>query len=159
MARSLPPGSAQRNAIRVGDVKCRRVGTVEDQVWSDAAGALLVFSIGDAQSFAALDTWLCELHQQASPNCIVVLVGNKADLGDGREVTSTQAEDFATRHGLQFIDTSAKTGAGVTEAFVRLAMTIVERVKTGDIQEAVPAPTRPPVSRPERGQASSSCPC
>jgi small GTP-binding protein len=125
----------------------------------NAVGAILVFAIDDAPSFAALDSWLAELHRQASPNCIVVLVGNKADNDGNREVTVSQAEDFATRHDLHFFETSARKGTGVTEAFVRLAMKIVEKVKAGEIQESTAAPIRPPVARPERDKEPKGCHC
>lgn len=136
-----------------------RFRAVSRTYFRNAVGAILVFAIDDTQSFAALDSWLCELHQQASPNCTVVLVGNKTDNEGDREVTVAQAEEFAARHDLQFLETSAKKGAGVTEAFVRLSMNIIERVKAGEIQESAPAPTRPPVSRPERDRESEGCRC
>lgn len=64
-----------------------------------AAGALLVFDITNRESFNTLADWLQEARTLASPNIIILLVGNKKDLDSDREVTFLQASQFAQENG------------------------------------------------------------
>ena len=55
---------------------------------------------------------------------IIVLVGNKTDLNDKREVTAAQGEEEAKKNGLMFIETSAKAGHNVKALFKRIAQAL-----------------------------------
>ena len=55
---------------------------------------------------------------------IIVLVGNKTDLGDKREVTQAMGEEEAKRCGALFMETSAKVGANVKGLFRRIAQAL-----------------------------------
>ena len=52
---------------------------------------------------------------------LIILVGNKNDLADKRQVTKEEAEAFARKNDLIFFETSAKTSSGVEETFVTAA--------------------------------------
>ena len=69
---------------------------------SGAAGALLVYDITSRDSFNALTDWLTDARTLASPNIVIILVGNKKDLED-REVTFLEASKFAQENGVWFI--------------------------------------------------------
>ena len=49
-------------------------------------------------------------------DCKMVLIGNKTDLIEERVVAWENARDFADRHGMFYVETSAKTGEGVQQA-------------------------------------------
>lgn len=53
-----------------------------------------------------------------------MLVGNKTDLGDKREVTTQQGEEEAKKNNLMFIETSAKVGHNVKNLFKRIAQAL-----------------------------------
>ena len=55
---------------------------------------------------------------------LIILVGNKNDLADKRQVTKEEAEAFARKNDLIFFETSAKTSSGVEETFVTAAKQI-----------------------------------
>ena len=55
---------------------------------------------------------------------IIVLVGNKTDLGDKREVTQQMGEEEAKRCGALFVETSAKVGANVKGLFRKIAQAL-----------------------------------
>ena len=55
---------------------------------------------------------------------IIVLVGNKTDLNEKREVTAQQGEEEAKKHNLLFIETSAKLGHNVKQLFKRIAQAL-----------------------------------
>lgn len=63
---------------------------------------------------------------------IIVLVGNKTDLGDRREVTQQMGEEEAKRCGAIFVETSAKAGANVKALFRRIAQALPGMEGEGD---------------------------
>ncbi|KAJ8255922.1 hypothetical protein COCON_G00197860 [Conger conger] len=91
-----------------------------------AHAALVVYDISKKESFMRAQLWLKELEKQYIPGeTVVVLVGNKADLSDTRQVPLQVGYRLAESKGLLFIETSAKSGEQVSE----LLMTIAHRVK------------------------------
>ena len=66
-------------------------------------------------------SWVRELQKHAAPGCVIVLVGNKRDQEDAREVPPEAAQAYAVEHGLACIETSAKTAEGVNELFALIA--------------------------------------
>ena len=63
----------------------------------------------------------------------IILVGNKSDLAYRRKVTKEEGEEFAQKHGLLFVEASAKEDKGVQEAFEETAKKVIERVDKGEI--------------------------
>ena len=62
-------------------------------VWGrGAAAAVIVFDITNAESLSKAKAWVKELQRQGSPNMIMALAGNKADLGEARAVTADEAQ-------------------------------------------------------------------
>ncbi|KAI1781067.1 GTP-binding protein rab2 [Hypoxylon cercidicola] len=103
-----------------------------------ASGALLVFDITRKATFSHVTDWLNDLRAIADPDIVVILVGNKLDQAQSedspnkREVTRDEAEDWALRNGvLQYVETSAKSGENVEEAFMRVAERIYENINAG----------------------------
>jgi GTPase SAR1 family protein len=65
--------------------------------------------------------------QRACPDGVAVLVGNKVDLPDRRQVGLDEATEFAGKRGLQLFEVSAKTGDSVPKVFEALAREVVRR--------------------------------
>lgn len=85
-----------------------------------AVGALLVYDIANRTSFDSVQSWLEELHEHADEKIVVMLVGNKSDLAGQRAVATDEAKQFAEKHKLSFIETSAKDSTNVNDAFVSI---------------------------------------
>lgn len=136
-----------------------RFKSVSRAYFRNAVGAILVFAIDQKSSFTELDTWLDDLHKLAAPNASVILVGNKCDLTAERQVSDSEVREYATRHGLQYLEASAKTANNINETFVRLALSINERVKSGAIAGLAESPTIPPIigSQSNRNEKGSGC--
>lgn len=60
-------------------------------------------------------------------------MGNKKDLEEEREVTFMEASRFAQENDLIFLETSAKTGDSVEEAFLKCSKTILAKIETGEL--------------------------
>jgi len=60
--------------------------------YKGASGVMLVYDITDKESFDKLGDWLIEVEKNAPSNVYKILIGNKADLDDQREVTYDQGK-------------------------------------------------------------------
>lgn len=110
-----------------------RFRSVTRSYYRGAAGALLVYDITNRDSFNALEAWLSDARTLASPNIIILLVGNKRDMEDEREVTFIEASNFAQENELVFLETSAKSGENVEEAFLKCSKTILAKIHSGEL--------------------------
>jgi len=115
-------------------------GTVKAQIWDTAGqeryraitsshyrravGALLVYDVTRQATFQNCLKWLEELRQNAEPNIVIMLVGNKVDLVEKdplcRQVYFDAAAEFAKQHGLFFSEASAVTSYNVKHIFEHL---------------------------------------
>jgi len=96
-----------------------------------AAGALLVYDITRRETFNHLGRWLEEAKQNGNTNMTTILIGNKCDLEHRRQVSTEEGRLFAEKHGLMFLETSAKTAENVEESFHLPAKKIYEKIKDG----------------------------
>ena len=77
-------------------------------------GASIIFIIYDVSSketFDNLGTWINFIKQVNTDNSMMVLCGNKIDLG--RKVTTQEGQMLANRESMMFFETSAKNGNNV----------------------------------------------
>merc|ERR1719326_553733 len=95
-----------------------------------ATGALLVYDISRRSSFDHLAQWLMDARQNAQPNMVIILIGNKNDL-EHREVSFDEGAWFARQNGLFFLEASAKTGNNVEAAFLDTARQIYDNLQEG----------------------------
>jgi Ras-related protein Rab-6A len=90
----------------------------------DSSVAVVVYDISNAKSFQNTRKWIDDVRGERGNDVIIVLVGNKTDLNDKREVTTAQGEEEAKKNGLMFIETSAKIGHNVKQLFRRIAQAL-----------------------------------
>ncbi|CEM22701.1 unnamed protein product [Vitrella brassicaformis CCMP3155] len=103
-----------------------RFRTITQAYYRSAMGILLVYDVTSPESFQNIRNWMRQIDAHAAENVNKILVGNKADLEN--IVSSERARDLADEYGVPFIETSAKSGQGVAEAFVTLARDIIQRL-------------------------------
>lgn len=85
-----------------------------------------MYDITRRSSFESLKKWLKELRELGSPEMVVVLVGNKSDLGRSREVNLEDGQSLAQLEGISFMETSAKENLNVEDAFLQMITRIYE---------------------------------
>ncbi|KNA09637.1 hypothetical protein SOVF_151790 [Spinacia oleracea] len=106
-----------------------RYRAVTSAYYRGAVGAMLVYDITKRQTFDHVSRWLEELRSHADNNMIIMLIGNKSDLGSLRAVSIEDAKEFAEREGLFFLETSALEALNVEIAFLTI-LTDIYRVVT-----------------------------
>lgn len=87
----------------------------------DSNVAVVVYDITKRQSFLDASKWIDDVRDERGEQVIIVLVGNKTDLRDKREVTVDEGESKAKELGALFIETSAKAGYNVKALFKKVA--------------------------------------
>lgn len=90
----------------------------------DSSVAIVVFDITNRQSFMSTAKWIEDVRSERGNDVIIVLVGNKADLSDKRQVTLEEATAKATQLNIMFMETSAKAGHNVKSLFKKIAMSL-----------------------------------
>jgi len=110
-----------------------RFRSVTRSYYRGAAGTILVYDVTNRESFNHVSSWLNDARALANPDIAIVLVGNKIDLASEREVTFLEASRFAQENDLMFLETSALTGEGVQEVFLKCARTIITKIESGQI--------------------------
>ena len=91
-------------------------------------GFLLVFAINDKESFNLMKSKHDRiLKGKHGVKCPILLVGNKQDLENERQVNYSEAKEMADKWGIEYIETSAKTNFNCKEAFEMLAQKIVQK--------------------------------
>ena len=90
----------------------------------DSSVAVVVYDITSRTSFQNTSKWIEDVRAERGSEVIIVLVGNKTDLNDKREVTLEEGEKRANECNIMFIETSAKAGHNVKALFRRIAQAL-----------------------------------
>ncbi|CAN0824444.1 Ras-related protein RABA2a [Linum grandiflorum] len=94
-----------------------RYRAITSAYYRGALGALLVYDVTKPTTFENVSRWLKELRDHADANIVVMLIGNKTDLKHLRGVATEDAQGYAEKEGLSFIETSALEALNVEKAF------------------------------------------
>lgn len=90
----------------------------------DSSVAVVVYDITSQKSFQQTRKWVDDVRGERGSDVIIVLVGNKTDLSEKREVKAEEGEAEAKRLGCLFVETSAKVGHNVKTLFKRIAQAL-----------------------------------
>jgi Ras-related protein Rab-18 len=122
--------SASVSLKKAGQEKFR---SLTSSYYRGTHGVCLVYDVTSRASFESLERWLEEARLYCSSDDVVMLlVGNKIDREDDRAVAESEGTAFAAKHGMLFVECSAKTQVGVQQVFEELVRKILERPRLWD---------------------------
>mmetsp|Transcript_10557 Transcript_10557/g.15829 ORF Transcript_10557/g.15829 Transcript_10557/m.15829 type:complete len:156 (+) Transcript_10557:64-531(+) len=87
----------------------------------DSSIAVVVYDITNRASFLNSTEWIKDIRMERGDEVIIMLVGNKTDLSDRRQVSIEEGEDKAKKEKVMFMETSAKAGFNIKPLFRKLA--------------------------------------
>jgi len=116
-----------------------RFRTITSAYYRGADGIIMVYDVTSSESFDHVEEWLSEVDRYANENTSKLLVGNKADLIEEKQVPEDTAQRFADKLNIPFLETSAKTATNVDAAFLTMAK---ELIKTREKQNGDAAPQK-----------------
>mmetsp|Transcript_114910 Transcript_114910/g.199128 ORF Transcript_114910/g.199128 Transcript_114910/m.199128 type:complete len:215 (-) Transcript_114910:69-713(-) len=141
-----------------------RYRSVTRSYYRGAAGALIVYDITNRDSYNHLINWLADARTLARPDISIIAAGNKCDLKDRRAVTFLEASRCAQESDILFLETSALTGEGVEEVFIKVARMILNKIEDGLIDPStmvsgIHAGTQRLLDGGSESSAAKTCSC
>lgn len=126
----------------------------------DSSVAVVVYDITNRASFQNTSKWVDDVRAERGNDVIIVLVGNKTDLNDKRQVTTEEAEKRAQEFNVMFIETSAKAGHNVKTLFKKIAQALPGMDKDAQQDGTTAANKTIDVStQNQQSEESSGCKC
>ncbi|XP_040885728.1 ras-related protein Rab-19-like [Toxotes jaculatrix] len=139
-----------------------RFRTITQSYYRSAHGAMIAYDITRRSTFDSVTHWIKEVELYGAANVVLVLIGNKCDLEQERQVQFVEACNLAKEKGiLAALETSAKESQNVEEAFMMTARELLLRnglnVQQGDV-ESSPRVLLRANSRPVNGAVAAYTP-
>jgi Ras-related protein Rab-11A len=106
-----------------------RYRSLTSAYYKGAKGVIIVYDICRKKSFENIDKWIDDFKSKADEDAVILLIGNKSDLKDKREVNTDEAASKSEKNKLAFLETSAKNNDNVHKAFLTLFNEIIKIYK------------------------------
>ncbi|CAG2163940.1 unnamed protein product [Oppiella nova] len=106
-----------------------RFRTITTAYYRGAMGIMLVYDVTNDKSFENIKNWIRNIEEHASSDVEKMILGNKCDVNDRRQVSRERGEQLAIEYGIKFMETSAKASVNVEEAFFALAKDIKTKME------------------------------
>ncbi|KAL4462047.1 hypothetical protein ABPG74_000892 [Tetrahymena malaccensis] len=130
-----------------------RFRTITNAYYKGADGIVLVYDITNSTSFEDIERfWLNEVESYAEKDVELLLLGNKSDLSDQRQVETNMVSEYAEKKHMDFYETSAKTSDQIEQAFLAISKRLMSK-KDAKLAEKKKRPTN---SKKGTGQSSES---
>jgi Ras-related protein Rab-11A len=97
-----------------------RYKAITSAYYKGAKGAFIVYDITRKQSFDSVEKWVNDVTAVADKKITIILIGNKCDLEDQRQITKEQGEEKANKLEIAFLETSALSGENLDKAFDKM---------------------------------------
>ncbi|MFX0024171.1 MAG: Rab family GTPase [Candidatus Hermodarchaeota archaeon] len=132
LMKDIKPDGKNRVELVIWDIAGhKRFRLLRKEFYVGTNGALVIFDLTRYSTFEEIEEWVSEMFEILEINIPFVLIGNKSDLIKeiGRTFENTNAKDYAEQYGSRYVETSAKTGENIEEAFKELANLMITFIK------------------------------
>lgn len=106
-----------------------RYRSITSAYYRGAKGVIICYDITRKATFDNVDKWLDDFKSKADDDAVILLIGNKNDLNEQREVDKEEAALKAQKYNIAFMETSAKENDNVQKAFITLFQAIINTYK------------------------------
>ena len=106
-----------------------RYKSITAAYYKGAKGALIVYDTTQKTSYENINKWMVEIKDKASKDMKLMIIGNKTDLKDSRQVETNEALQKAKDLEAPLMETSAKDGSNVREAFYDLLKEMYREIR------------------------------
>ena len=104
-----------------------RFRSMQKYYYNKVDGIIFVYDITKKNTLKIIDSWIDEVKENVKGDISFILVGNKTDLEEEREVSIIEGEKFAQKYNYHFLECSAANGIGVNEIFDYLVRDILKK--------------------------------
>ena len=104
-----------------------RFRTITTSYYKGAHAILIVFDITDRESFEHVRNWMADIDKFAKEGVLRILVGNKCDLENSRQVRKEEGNEIANKYGIKYIETSAKETTNIEDLFISTAKNLLSK--------------------------------
>ena len=112
-----------------------RYRSITSAYYKGAKGAFIVYDITRKGSFENIDKWIEDLKSNGDKNVSIMLIGNKSDLADKREVQTDEGIKKSEESKVAFLETSALNGENVAKAFEQIIEQIYQNNCSNDDED------------------------
>ncbi|TNN00240.1 hypothetical protein fugu_011486 [Takifugu bimaculatus] len=98
-----------------------RFCSITEQYYRKADGILAMYDLTQSASFAAVRGWMHSVKEKACDGAVLVLLANKLDRADRRQVAASEGQGLAKQHQALFYECSARNGCNIEEVMTELA--------------------------------------
>ena len=115
--------------IQIWDTGGKKENQIQAKIiCKGAICAFIVYDITNKNSFNNITSWVENCKNNASEKMLIILIGNKSDLNDKRQVNTEEGQDLADKLGISFFETSCNTGENVNNIFEKSLEEIQKRI-------------------------------
>ncbi|XP_076679587.1 ras-related protein RabJ [Andrena cerasifolii] len=107
-----------------------RFKSMAPMYYRNASAAMLVFDLTKYNTFAAMKGWVTELRRNVEQAMILVVIGNKSDLRNERQVDVEEGRVYATKIGASYYETSALQNNGIENVFLAIGIGLLKLSST-----------------------------
>jgi len=104
-----------------------RFRSITTNTYRGVQGVFYVYDITSRKTFENISNWIKEVSSFLTPNTICILIGNKCDNEEKREVDYNEAIDFADKNRMFYIEVSARDGIEIERAFYVMTRKLIEK--------------------------------
>ena len=106
-----------------------RFRAITRQYFKNSHGVFLVFDLSSKETIKKLNIWMKDIRDNIGDECVIFLIGNKADIKMRDISIAEEAKEFAKNKNIIYYEVSAKTGAGIVNVFEKMALKLINNVR------------------------------
>ncbi|CAH2061526.1 unnamed protein product [Thlaspi arvense] len=127
----------------------------------DSSVAVVVYDVANRLSFLNTAKWIEDVRTERSGDVTIVLVGNKTDLVEKRQVSIEEGDSKGREYGVMFIETSAKAGFNIKPLFRKISAALpgMESYSNTKTEDMVDVHLKPASSSSQGDQQGGGCSC